>query len=795
MDTSAAASDADLTNDQLHLIDKLKQGNPYRPWFAARIFSLFKQVREWFQSSECTSRGWPTATIEYLKRRVRFGEHLFIIAMCKTAVWLTQRIVLKDRELPEPELLAWSGRLKQYMSELMQCSIWKQLDSRKDPFVLIMSKAIPQRCQIREMGDTTLSRFAVNEEFATSFCQWISCALLGMYGHSLTCLSIPRLMEFFTMSMNRDRLYLFHQWLLKRQPLLSIFVAREYMIDLVPDQPALLSAMRSTFNWDRFVTVCIQVSAQVRQLIDHYGWSCLFVNETLPVPNMDSATDRASSRSKNTQQSTQQQHGHTGEFYWFPSISEAPSKGHMVCIKNDSQIVQVVKVASTRTLDTFTVRTAKNVEVTGVRVSNMTGVPGKTAGWTCCQSTDPRPRGCSRPQIVVDRKDMPSWALVLQPADNEFETLQVFLDRLAPIWKQFEYQIIPRDYPGLVRFMCSVRLLRNPSKKGAGKSKEADDLAVLRFAQKQLQPCFYSREGLLFRDLVKSCMNKVPPTTIRPYPGLSTEDMTDHGITRRHAKTLSMWLDRVANLHEDEAIQLLRAFGISEYALHKLMHIKQSYEARDREYGRKPVVSMLRALKFEQPYSYALIHSFFFLWSRVQDFWVADLPLHYVENQIVAIRKRFRLKETDPIPICATYVYLCTMCDHIYSIYTDEKQCSDQETCLDSRECFGYNDPVHNLETGDLYCTRDNVIAHNDFKEVKLVRVLALGKIIYFRDMCIMLCPRCNIVMILDPQKNMYDELGYSCSWCTLCYREPEKAAQRIIMTRRKKKKRQAADD
>ena len=88
-----------------------------------------------------------------------------------------------------------------------------------------------------------------------------------------------------------------------------------------------------------------------------------------------------------------------------------------------------------------------------------------------------------------------------------------------------------------------------------------------------------------------------------------------------------------------------------------------------------------------------------------------SLPAHYVRNQVEAIRGRFKLGPTDPIPECALYMIFCPICDRVYSMYN-----GDKKQVRNPADCFGYNYVTHDVHTGDLYCNRESVIAHADFK-------------------------------------------------------------------------------
>jgi hypothetical protein len=112
---------------------------------------------------------------------------------------------------------------------------------------------------------------------------------------------------------------------------------------------------------------------------------------------------------------------------------------NMYCAGDSIDTVTITKVPSTRTQETFAVRVINSTgrtELAGVNPKFLCAVSGKPVGWTCCSSRDPRPGGCSRPRIIVKRDDLPSWALVLVPDNDEFDILWKFLDRLQTTWKR-----------------------------------------------------------------------------------------------------------------------------------------------------------------------------------------------------------------------------------------------------------------------------------------------------------------------------------------------------------------------
>lgn len=182
----------------------------------------------------------------------------------------------------------WFGSLKNYGHEILNCSIWKSLETRNNAVVLALSKALPQRCQIRETGDILLKKFGgvidsdpakcqpPDAGFETAFAGWFECSLLGLFEHSRFVLPVSRLLEYCEMTNTPARRQFFFRWLLKRQELRAIFAIRDYMMQILPYQPSVLQSIRKTFDWDNFASACGDASAKLADVIGQHGWAVLF---------------------------------------------------------------------------------------------------------------------------------------------------------------------------------------------------------------------------------------------------------------------------------------------------------------------------------------------------------------------------------------------------------------------------------------------------------------------------------------------------------------------------------------
>jgi hypothetical protein len=567
--------------------------------------------------------------------------------------------------------VVWEGVLTNASADVLQCSFWKSLENRQNSVALILSKILPQRCQIREAGETTLSKFKTQPEFARAFCQWMDCGLFGLYVGSAepsNQLSVRRQLEFFELTRDPSMAYTFHCWLLKRQDLLCTFLTRLYLIHLLPKQPALLDAVRRTFAWDRFVVICTTAMDRVRALINQFGWSVLFCEDA---------------------QECKQQ--------------------------------ETKKKSKRRRLDT---------------------------------QQSPVTEECLPPPIETVQEDN------LNETASHHKLLAC-LNTVAQLWTKHGHTKMPKSAAQMFQLTRAFtkgeddRLLATWTK-----DKSCVELQICVEAQQDMQAIFYHRLQDSFLTVVFASRNKVPPVSLRKLEGIDPSEMNEHGITNKHFIQLSACIERCIDYDEDAALELLQAFGADSDGFALLKSLKHSHESKK---GKKHIVNGLLHMAIKYPYTYALVHTFAYLWDRHTSNRIFRLPLHYVENQIKAIRGRFGLHPTDPIPDVACWLKVCRVCDHIFSLTNTDK------IVWKAVDSFGYNRIRQNLATGDEYCSRANVIAHAHLKDVQLTRIFILGQAVVWRKQLILLCPgpKCGIPFIYSNKCHYAAEYGFVCSACT----------------------------
>lgn len=660
----------------------------------------------------------------------------------------------EDCNVPGQDI-AWEGVLKNGHSDLMQCSIWKPLDNRDNPWILILSKVFPQRCQIREASDTVIDWMKLCPEFGADFSAWMDAALVfgplfattDPPNRSRSRLSLKRLTEFYDMTGTPERHSLFHMLLLKHQELLCIFLTRLYLCHLLPQQPALLAAVRATFFWSKFVTICGTLANQLHDQINREGWGCLFGQ---PLDGMDKWFDALLP-------------------YW-RYISKAGEEDMLP--RTPESIQSAISAVPKETLDKFSPRIVilkilhRHGEGAELRLVEDILIPSSVTMETLLNMAplrdwiDP-----STGTLNVASMGPICDALVQAGCHDPHPHLQLRVQAAScpdvvstgPIHIRNETPVPTHASRG----GPAPKPTRRKRKRKKRTKEKAAELQICLDAQREMQTIFYHRVQSGFLGLLYSSRNKVPPTTFQPYPGVDSKDMNEHGITNTHFAQLAAWVDRLSpDCSEAEALRLLPAFGASEKGMKILNRLKHDHES---QHGKKTIVNGLLHFAMWFPYTNALAHSLAFLLARHQTFQQFALPKAYMEGQIRAIRGKWGLKPTDPIPLDACWLKVCRTCDHVFSLTNDDK------VIWKAIDTFGYKYVCANLATGDEYCSRNTVIAHAHVKDTRLTKIWILGRALVWRNRIYLLCPgdSCGIPFVYSERSAYHGERGYLCSACS----------------------------
>ena len=167
---------------------------------------------------------------------------------------------------PKTSFIFHQGLIPNVINCITECSFWSDVRCKTNPIVHILSKGLPQRCQIRNMREI-LNKYSRKHEIVYNFIlSCLKCSLLGMYK---TCLKRPklkvriRLHRTFNNMSKIDML----QWMLGEHQQLLFYVIKEFLIFGVRDIPSIYDEIERRYHWDKFEKCVNDAMNMVRGLI------------------------------------------------------------------------------------------------------------------------------------------------------------------------------------------------------------------------------------------------------------------------------------------------------------------------------------------------------------------------------------------------------------------------------------------------------------------------------------------------------------------------------------------------
>ena len=168
---------------------------------------------------------------------------------------------------PSEDFIFHQGLIPNVINFIPECSFWSDIRSKTNPIVHVLSKGLPQRCQIRNMREI-LNKYSRKHEAVYNFIfACLKCSLLGMYK---SCTVRPPLKI-------RIRLYRkiksmskaeFLQWMLGDHQQLLFYIIKEFLIFGVQDVPSIYAEIERRYYWDKFVQCVNKAMNTVRSNIE-----------------------------------------------------------------------------------------------------------------------------------------------------------------------------------------------------------------------------------------------------------------------------------------------------------------------------------------------------------------------------------------------------------------------------------------------------------------------------------------------------------------------------------------------
>ena len=157
------------------------------------------------------------------------------------------------------------GLCSDLVHTLHMCNFFLRDKSQNIPIIHILSKALPQRCQFRNLKEIC-SDYCLNQPGIFEwFKQIIRCSFLSLYPHCRVFLTHDLYVQF--------QLFLFKQtkqtlskWI-RMNGYLIFYIIKEYIIYMIKFNPALFDTLSTRYNWLMFEKTCSTAMDMTRSII------------------------------------------------------------------------------------------------------------------------------------------------------------------------------------------------------------------------------------------------------------------------------------------------------------------------------------------------------------------------------------------------------------------------------------------------------------------------------------------------------------------------------------------------
>lgn len=154
---------------------------------------------------------------------------------------------------PKTQNVLQEGNLPDIINYQLQCSFWNENKPKMQPIVHLMCKALPQRCQIRNLREI-IANYCQTDDLVHQFMRnALLCSLLGMYKHCKSRLNWKArksvLRRFVYLNPNRMQM---QEWLFAMYQHLLFYIIKEFLTFSMGMIPALYNELCRTYKWHVF---------------------------------------------------------------------------------------------------------------------------------------------------------------------------------------------------------------------------------------------------------------------------------------------------------------------------------------------------------------------------------------------------------------------------------------------------------------------------------------------------------------------------------------------------------------
>ena len=171
---------------------------------------------------------------------IYYDAHVPLMCALEDATSVEQLTSIFHKYCPDSTKVIQESNLPDIVNEQLECSFWSENKTKMKPIVHLMCKALPQRCQIRNLREI-ISNYCQSDDTVHEFMRSaLLCSLLGMYKHckKRLCWDMRKeiLRRLVYQNPNRTQL---QEWLFTNYQHLLFYTIKEFLTFSMPLIPAL----------------------------------------------------------------------------------------------------------------------------------------------------------------------------------------------------------------------------------------------------------------------------------------------------------------------------------------------------------------------------------------------------------------------------------------------------------------------------------------------------------------------------------------------------------------------------
>lgn len=160
------------------------------------------------------------------------------------------------------------GNIPDAVNDMMQCTYWSETKVRFKPVVHLMCKALPQRCQIRNLREIISNYCCVDNRTYTFMYKTLLCSLIGGYSHCkfmVDCKTRSKILKkLWFRPPSRSQM---QAWIFSTYQNMLFYIIKEHLCYAMRCIPSLYEVVKTTYKWSEFQKSVIDAMDLVRKTV------------------------------------------------------------------------------------------------------------------------------------------------------------------------------------------------------------------------------------------------------------------------------------------------------------------------------------------------------------------------------------------------------------------------------------------------------------------------------------------------------------------------------------------------